>query len=143
MSLAETATTAMAATVMAVPSPIRQGRGDAGPEQALGEREHQHQDRARAGPDADGQDRRESAPPAAGAGELARRGPVGMAAMLVVDVVVPVVVMGVGVAVIVMMVIMIVIVVVMIMASMMVAVIDGGAARPRSPAPAGRPAARG
>src|SRR3954453_23594546 len=77
--------------------PHQQGRGNAGPEQALGQREHQHQDRARTGADADGQDRGKAASPATGAGEFARRGAVGMAAMLVVNVVMLVVMMGLGV----------------------------------------------
>src|SRR4029077_21270532 len=76
------------------------------------------QNRARAGADADGQDRRQSAPPAAGARELARRGTVGMAAMLVMDMVVRVVM---GVAMAVMMVV--VVIVTMIMFVVMVAVI--------------------
>ena len=66
--------------------PHHEGRGDAGPEQALRQRKHQHQDRARAGPHADGEDRAQAAPPAAGAGELVRRRPMRMAAMLVVNV---------------------------------------------------------
>ena len=72
--------------------PHHEGGGDAGPEQALRQREHQHQDRARAGPQADREDRAQAAPPAAGAGELLRRRAVGMAAMLVMDVVVAMVV---------------------------------------------------
>ena len=63
-----------------------EGGGDAGPEQALRQRKHQHQDRARAGPHADGKDGAEAALPATGAGELIRRRPVRMAAMLVVNV---------------------------------------------------------
>src|SRR6266850_4157654 len=58
-----------------------EGRGDAGPEQALRQRKHQHQDRARTGPHANGEDRAQAAPPAAGAGELIRRRAVRMAAM--------------------------------------------------------------
>ena len=45
--------------------PHDQGRGDAGPEQALRQREHQHDDRAGAGAQADGDDGREAAAPAA------------------------------------------------------------------------------
>ena len=92
--------------------PHHEGRGDAGPEQALRQREHQHQDRARTGPDADGDDRAKAAPPAAGAGELIRRRAVGMAAMLVMDMVVAMIV--------VVMVMVVMIVAVMMMVVMMV-----------------------
>src|SRR6202035_5540493 len=60
----------------------------AGPEQALRQREHQDQDRARAGPDPDSEDRGKTAPPAAGTGEFAGLRAMGVAAMLVMDVVV-------------------------------------------------------
>src|ERR1700682_5376830 len=72
--------------------PHHKGRGDAGPEQPLRQREHQNQDGARTGPDADGENRAKTAPPAAGTGELTRRRTMGVAAMLVMDVAVPVVV---------------------------------------------------
>src|SRR6185503_1322874 len=72
------------------PQPHHEGRGDAGPEQPLRQRKHQHQDGARAGPHADGEDRAETALPAAGAGELIRRRSVGMATMLVMNMVVAV-----------------------------------------------------
>src|SRR6266481_2187523 len=76
--------------------PHHKGRGDAGPEQALSQREHQNQDGARTGPDADGEDRAQTALPAAGTGELTRSRTMGMAAMLVMDVavIVPVVIVA-------------------------------------------------
>src|SRR5712671_4806792 len=76
--------------------PHHEGRGDAGPEQPLRQREHQNQDGARTGPDADGEDRAKTALPAAGTGELTRSRPMGVAAMLVMDVavIVPVVIVA-------------------------------------------------
>ena len=68
--VAITASVAMAATVIAVPSPITKVASDAGPEQALRQREHQHQDRARAGPQPDRDDRRQAALPAARPGQF-------------------------------------------------------------------------
>ena len=81
---APTASVAISATVMAVPNPIAKVGGDAGPEQPLGEGEHQHQNGPRARSQADGDDRRKAAPPAARSGEIGRHGPVAVAAMLVV-----------------------------------------------------------
>src|ERR1700704_4225367 len=74
--------------------PHHKGRGDAGPEQPLRQREHQNQDGARTGPDADGEDRAKTALPAAGTGELTRSRTMRVAAMLVMNmaVIVPVVI---------------------------------------------------
>jgi hypothetical protein len=66
--------------------PHYEGRGNARPEQALGQREYQNQNGSRTWPDANGEDGSQAAPPAAGTGELAWRGTMGMAAMLVMDV---------------------------------------------------------
>jgi hypothetical protein len=55
-----------------------EGRGRAHPEQALGEREDQHQDGARARPQPDRHDGGQPAPPAAGSGEFFRFGRVGV-----------------------------------------------------------------
>src|SRR5439155_4977625 len=66
--------------------PHHEGRGNAGQEQALRQRKHQHQDRARTGPHAHGEDRAQTAPPAARTGELIRRRAMGMTAMFVVNV---------------------------------------------------------
>ena len=60
----------MTATVMAVPSAHHEGRGDAGPEQSLCQREDQHQDRARARSQPDRHDRGEPALPSAWSGKL-------------------------------------------------------------------------
>src|ERR1700738_3370498 len=59
--------------------------GDAGPEHSLRQREYQNQNGAGTGPDADGENRAETAPPAAGTGELCGLWTMGMSAMLVVD----------------------------------------------------------
>ena len=101
--------------------PHDEGRGDAGPEQALRQRKHQHQDRARTGPQAHGKDRAQSALPAAGTGELVRRRPVGMAAMLVMDMAVTMIVVMVMVVTVVMVVAvtMVVMAVVMVMTVVM------------------------
>ncbi len=107
--------------------PHHEGRGDAGPEQALRQRKHQHQDRARTGPHADGEDRAQTALPAAGAGELIRRRAVRMAAMLVVNVV--------------MVVRMVMAVMVIMMAMIMAVIVIMMMRAPPSPAPAS-PAAR-
>src|SRR6266478_7661023 len=66
--------------------PHHEGRGDARPEHALRQREHQNQDRARTRPETDGENRAKPAPPAAGTGEFAWNGAMRMAAMLVMDV---------------------------------------------------------
>ena len=55
-----------------------EGRGDAGPEQALRQSEHQHDDRAGARPQSDGHHRGQAAPPAARSRQLLRLGAVGM-----------------------------------------------------------------
>ena len=70
--------------------PHDKSRGDAGPEQALRQREHQNQDRARTGPDADRENRAKAPPPAAGTSEFAGLGTMGVSAMLVMDVAVAV-----------------------------------------------------
>src|SRR6185437_7669993 len=61
-----------------------EGRRDPGPEYALRQREDQHQDRAGTRPQADREDRRQSALPAAGAGELVGGRPMRMTRMIVV-----------------------------------------------------------
>ena len=71
--------------------PHDEGRDHAGPEQPLRQREHQHQDGARAGPQADRDDRREFALPSARTGKLLRLGRMGMTpggGMVVVGVIV-------------------------------------------------------
>src|ERR1700716_2065655 len=72
--------------------PHHEGRGDAGPEHSLRQCEHQNQDRARTGPDADGENRAEPAPPAAGTGEFAWSRAMRMTAMFVMDVIMIVIV---------------------------------------------------
>ena len=59
--------------------PHHEGRRDAGPQHALSQREHQHQDRARARPQANRDDRGQAAPPAARPGQILRLGPVRVA----------------------------------------------------------------
>ena len=59
--------------------PHHEGRGDAGPEQALRQREHQHDDRARARPQTHRDDRRQAALPAARPGQFLRLRTVGVA----------------------------------------------------------------
>src|SRR5215813_4392714 len=56
------------------PDPHDEGRGDARPEQSLRQREDQHQDRPRAWPQADGDDRGKPPLPSARAGKLLRLG---------------------------------------------------------------------
>src|SRR6202045_2402961 len=65
--------------------PHHERGGDAGPEQPLRQREHQNQNGARTRPDADGQNRAETAPPPTGTGKLRGLGTMRVSAMLVVD----------------------------------------------------------
>jgi hypothetical protein len=63
--------------------PHDEGRGHAGPEQALRQRKHQNKDRTGTRTQADCENRADATRPAAGTGQLVRIGPVIVAAMLV------------------------------------------------------------